>query len=191
MQTDILIVGGGLSGLSLADQLAREGRDFLLYEAQDRLGGRIMTNEIAGRKFDLGPAWFWPGQPRMADLTRRFNIPVFEQFSTGDLMFQDQTGAVHRGRGYESMEGSDRLDGGMGALLDALQRHKLPGWAAEIGCENWAQVALKFVVSHPAVTCAIPATSQVAHVRENLGAARGPQPDAALRARMAAEVAAL
>lgn len=120
MQTDILIVGGGLSGLSLADQLAREGRDFLLYEAQDRLGGRIMTNEIAGRKFDLGPAWFWPGQPRMADLVRRFKIPVFEQFSTGDLMFQDQTGAVHRGRGYASMEGSYRLDGGMGALIDAL-----------------------------------------------------------------------
>ncbi len=78
-----------------------------------------------------------------------------------------------------------------GRLLDALARHRLPGWAAEIDCDSWAQVALKFVVSHPAVTCAIPATSQVAHVRQNLGAARGRLPDAALRARMAAEVAAL
>lgn len=120
MQTDILIVGAGLSGLSLADQLTRQGTDFFLYEAQDRLGGRIMTNEIAGGKFDLGPAWFWPGQPRMADLARRFNIPVFEQFSTGDLLFQDQTGAVHRGRGYALMQGSYRLAGGMGALIDAL-----------------------------------------------------------------------
>jgi len=78
-----------------------------------------------------------------------------------------------------------------GRLLDALRRHRLPGWAAEIDCDGWAQVALKFVVSHPAVTCAIPATSQVAHVRQNMGAARGRLPDAALRARMAAEVAAL
>jgi diketogulonate reductase-like aldo/keto reductase len=78
-----------------------------------------------------------------------------------------------------------------GALLDALKRHRLPGWAAEIGCDNWAQVALKFVVAHPAVTCAIPATSRVAHLRQNMGAARGRLPDAALRARMAADVAAL
>ncbi|MCV0441068.1 MAG: aldo/keto reductase [Hydrogenophaga sp.] len=78
-----------------------------------------------------------------------------------------------------------------GALLDQLACHKLPGWAADIGCDNWAQVALKFIVSHPAVTCAIPATSQVAHLRQNMGAARGALPDAALRARMARDVAAL
>ena len=78
-----------------------------------------------------------------------------------------------------------------GALLDQLARHKLPGWAADIGCQHWAQVALKFIVSHPAVTCAIPATSQVAHLRQNMGAARGALPDAALRARMARDVAAL
>lgn len=78
-----------------------------------------------------------------------------------------------------------------GALLKALQRHPLPGWAAEIGCDGWAQVALKFVVSHPAVSCAIPATRRVDHVRQNLGAAHDPLPDSALRARMAAQVAAL
>ncbi len=78
-----------------------------------------------------------------------------------------------------------------GDLLDQLRRHPLPGWAREIACDGWAQVALKFVVSHPAVTCAIPATSQLAHLRQNMGAARGPMPDAALRARMARDVAAL
>ena len=79
-----------------------------------------------------------------------------------------------------------------GELLKALQRHPLPAWAAsELGCDGWAQFILKFIVSHPAVTCAIPATSSVAHVRQNLGAARGPMPDAALRRRMAAHVAAL
>ena len=61
-----------------------------------------------------------------------------------------------------------------GALLAQLRRHRLPGWAMELGCDGWAQAALKFIVSHPAVTCAIPATSQVAHVRQNLGAMRGP-----------------
>ena len=78
-----------------------------------------------------------------------------------------------------------------GALLRELARHKLPPWAAEIGCDGWAQFALKFIVSHPAVTCAIPATSSVAHVRQNLGAARGVMPDEAMRKRMAAHVAAL
>ncbi len=79
-----------------------------------------------------------------------------------------------------------------GALLQALQRHPLPAWAAsELGCDGWAQFTLKFIVSHPAVTCAIPATTRVAHVRQNLGAARGPMPDAAQRRRMAAHVAAL
>ncbi len=78
-----------------------------------------------------------------------------------------------------------------GALLRQLQRHPLPAWAGEIDCTSWAQVALKFIVSHPAVTCAIPATSNPAHVRENMGAAYGRLPDAALRQRMAEHVAKL
>ena len=120
METDVLIVGGGLSGLALADHLARRRTDFRLVEAQNRLGGRVLTKTLGGGAFDMGPAWFWPGQPRMADLAQRFEIPVFEQFSTGDLVFQDQTGAVQRGRGFASMVGSFRLSGGMGRLIDAL-----------------------------------------------------------------------
>jgi len=78
-----------------------------------------------------------------------------------------------------------------GALLRQLQRHPLPAWAGEIDCTSWAQLALKFIVSHPAVTCAIPATSNPAHLRENMGAAYGRLPDAALRQRMAEHVAKL
>jgi len=78
-----------------------------------------------------------------------------------------------------------------GALLDRLGRRPLPPWAAEIDCTSWAQFALKFIISHPAVTCAIPATTRVDHVRENLGAAAGRLPDQAMRARMAALVARL
>jgi diketogulonate reductase-like aldo/keto reductase len=76
-----------------------------------------------------------------------------------------------------------------GELTKALRHKPLPGWAAEIGCTTWAQAVLKFIVSHPAVTCAIPATSSVEHVRENLAAAAGPMPDEALRRRIAADVA--
>ena len=71
-----------------------------------------------------------------------------------------------------------------GDLFERFERRPLPAWAGEIDCANWAQFLLKFVVSHPAVTCAIPATSRVDHMRENMGALRGRLPDAAMRARM-------
>lgn len=75
-----------------------------------------------------------------------------------------------------------------GDLTRALAGKRLPGWAAEIGCSSWAQVLLKFIVAHPGVTCAIPATSSVAHVRENMLAASGPLPDEALRRRIVQDV---
>jgi diketogulonate reductase-like aldo/keto reductase len=78
-----------------------------------------------------------------------------------------------------------------GRLFDYVERHRLPDWAAEIDCENWAQFLLKFIVSHPAVTCAVPATRRVDHMTENMGAARGRLPDAALRRRMIAYVESL
>ena len=75
-----------------------------------------------------------------------------------------------------------------GDLTRALARQPLPAWAAEIGCSTWAQVLLKFILAHPAVTCAIPATSSVEHVRENLAAARGPLPDTAMLRRIVTHV---
>ena len=71
-----------------------------------------------------------------------------------------------------------------GELFGAVHGKPLPAWARDIDCDNWAQFFLKFVVSHPAVTCAIPATSRVAHMKENMGAGFGRLPDAALRGRM-------
>jgi diketogulonate reductase-like aldo/keto reductase len=78
-----------------------------------------------------------------------------------------------------------------GALIRRLQRHPLPSWASEIGAGTWAQFILKFIVSHPAVTCAIPATTQVAHVKENMGAGSGTVADGVTRRRMVAYVEAL
>ena len=75
-----------------------------------------------------------------------------------------------------------------GDLTRDLEGEKLPDWATEIGAASWAQFILKFILAHPAVTVAIPATTRVDHVRENLAAATGPLPDEAMRRRMAAYV---
>jgi len=74
-----------------------------------------------------------------------------------------------------------------GNLFGPKTEKPLPGWGAEIGCASWAEAFLKFVVSHPAVTCAIPATSKRAHMAENMRALSGPLPDAALRKRIIAD----
>ncbi|WP_418317940.1 aldo/keto reductase [Piscinibacter sakaiensis] len=78
-----------------------------------------------------------------------------------------------------------------GALLDQLQRHRLPAWAGDIDCRSWAQLVLKFIVAHPAVTCVIPATRQPPHVIENMAAAGGRMPDAATRRRIVDLIASL
>jgi aryl-alcohol dehydrogenase-like predicted oxidoreductase len=73
---------------------------------------------------------------------------------------------------------------GFGNVLRQAQSRKLPAWAADIDVTSWAQFLLKYVISHPAVTCAIPGSTQVAHLEDNQAAARGRLPDAALRRRM-------
>ena len=80
------------------------------------------------------------------------------------------------------------LGGDSQSLMKRLRNRALPAWAAEIGCRSWAQIILKFVVSHPAVTCAIPATSQPDHLRDNLQAGTGALPDADMRARIVAAI---
>jgi len=69
-------------------------------------------------------------------------------------------------------------------LIRLVERHPLPSWVAETGSSTWPQFLLKFIISHPAVTCVIPATTRVDHVRENMAAGIGPFPDEALRQRM-------
>ena len=74
---------------------------------------------------------------------------------------------------------------GQGSLFRRVRGKRLPEWAqAELGVASWAQFFLKWIVGHPAVTCAIPGTSKPEHMRDNLAAGTGPLPDAAQRARM-------
>ena len=75
-----------------------------------------------------------------------------------------------------------------GGLFKRLRGRPLPGVAAALGCRTWAELLLKFVISHPVVTCVIPATSDPAHLEENMRAASGPLPDERMREEIAAVV---
>jgi len=75
---------------------------------------------------------------------------------------------------------------GSGGVIRAVLGKPLPPWAAEFDCHSWAQFLLKWVVSHPAVTCVIPATNNPQHLEDNIGAGFGRLPDAKTRQRMAA-----
>ncbi len=128
MNTDVIIIGGGLSGLALADHLQRAGVDYLLLEARMRLGGRIKAASVGDAGFDLGPSWFWPGQPRMAAMVDRFDLARFEQYAKGTLCFEDERGAVENGLAHAPMAGSYRIEGGIYALIDRL--------VASLGTQN-------------------------------------------------------
>ncbi|MGZ5443662.1 MAG: aldo/keto reductase [Thermoanaerobaculia bacterium] len=74
---------------------------------------------------------------------------------------------------------------GAGSLFRETRGKPLPSFSRDLGATSWAELFLKFVISHPAVTCAIPATSKVEHLRQNMNAGRGPMPDEAMRKRIA------
>ena len=122
MSTRVLIVGGGLTGLALAHRLGEAGVDYCLVEARDRLGGRMLSTSLPGEagRVDLGPSWFWPGQPLIAQLLETHRIGVFEQPSEGRLAFETRDGAVRRDLHLAPMAGALRIEGCARALVDAL-----------------------------------------------------------------------
>ncbi|KQI71559.1 monoamine oxidase [Loktanella sp. 5RATIMAR09] len=120
MHTPTLIIGGGLSGLSLAYALERAGHSYTLVEARGRLGGRIKSLTFEGANFDLGPSWVWPSQTRVAALASALDLDLFAQWSAGAQLFEQASGEVVEGQGFMSMAGSLRIAGGSSALTDAL-----------------------------------------------------------------------
>ena len=119
---DTIIIGGGLSGLYAAHLLSATTTSFLILEARDRLGGRILSPIYQGFYSDLGPSWYWPAiQPRMAHLIHRLGLRGYPQFETGLGRFQPFTGAVRTVRGYATQPSSWRLCGGMHALVEKLR----------------------------------------------------------------------
>ncbi|MCP4767258.1 MAG: NAD(P)-binding protein [Gammaproteobacteria bacterium] len=136
MQTEIFIAGAGLAGLSLAASLHKRGIDYWLAEARDRIGGRILSAEFGdddnpGGVADLGPSWIWPGQAHIAALLNELELGVFDQYSSGRLVYEDELGQVRRDLDYSSMGGSLRVDGGITHVTDALAA-TLPGEAIHL-----------------------------------------------------------
>ena len=102
-------------------------------------------------------------------------------YSLGDRAAADRLLKIATDKGIAVMV---NLPFGRGRLFNAVKGQELPEWAKEFDCNSWGQFFLKFVVSHPAVTCVIPATSKVRHMKDNMAANFGKLPTPAMRKRM-------
>jgi monoamine oxidase len=126
LRTQVAVIGAGLAGLHAARLLHRANVEFVLLEARDRLGGRILSVDDAGRPaedgFDLGPSWYWPRmQPAIADLVAELGLPAFGQNSVGDVLFERMSREGPQRYHSDAQEPlSFRLAGGTAALVRAL-----------------------------------------------------------------------
>ncbi len=131
-RTQVAIVGAGLAGLRAARLLRAANVEFVLLDARDRLGGRILTADEAGRPaddgFDLGPSWYWPHvQPAIAGLVAELGLPAFAPHSDGDVLFERMSReGPQRYHGDAQAPLSFRLAGGTSALVRALARDLSP-----------------------------------------------------------------
>jgi monoamine oxidase len=126
MHVQVAVVGGGLAGLVAASRLHKAGVDFRLFEARDRLGGRILSADIRGVPsndgFDVGPSWFWPDmQPDFEEFVRALGLSIFPQHEEGDVIIDRYAlDAPRRFRPMRQESSSMRLAGGTGTLVSAL-----------------------------------------------------------------------
>lgn len=111
---DVVVIGAGISGLAVADQLIRAGLSVTVLEARDRVGGRLL-----GSPFDLGASWFWPGEQRVQALAQRLEVETFEQYRAGDALI-DELASVQRLPGNPIDVPSYRVVGGISSLATAL-----------------------------------------------------------------------
>lgn len=121
---DIAIIGGGLSGLALAEHLQDDQRNLAVFEARERYGGRILTHTSRDPELalDLGPTWLWPDQqPRIARLARRLELKLFRQWDGGHCLYQvDANQVPSLYIDVETHAGSRRIEGGCGQLIAGL-----------------------------------------------------------------------
>jgi monoamine oxidase len=124
VKTEIVVVGGGLSGLVTAYELSKRNIDFQLLEARTCFGGRIMPlkSRVSSASFDLGPSWFWPAQSNIYGLINELGLAnhVFEQPSSGDSIYEPIGSPIQRAVLGISMAGSYRLQGGIYSLVSSL-----------------------------------------------------------------------
>jgi len=141
----------------------------------------------AGRIRYLGVTHYTPSAYDALEAVMRSERPDFVQFdyAADDRTAEERLLPLAAERGIAVLV--NRPFGG-GGLLRRLAGRPLPDWAGELKCSSWAQLLLKFVLGHPAVTCVIPGTGKPQHMRENAAAGIGPFPDGAMRERIAAAV---
>ena len=123
---------------------------------------------------------------RMIDLLENEEVEIIQvNYSLGDRASADRVLPLARDKGVAVMINVP-FGGSFGgsSLFSAVEGVELPGFAADFGAASWGQFFLKYIISHPAVTIAIPGTRQVRHVDDNIGAAMGRLPDASERRRM-------
>jgi diketogulonate reductase-like aldo/keto reductase len=122
------------------------------------------------------------GYPEVAKLLRTEKIDFLQiNYSLGEREAEQEILPLARDRGVAVL--INRPFGG-GDLFSRVRQKPLPNWAAEFDCHSWAQFLLKWIIAHPAVTCAIPATGKVQHLEDNMPGGFGKLPDARTRARM-------
>lgn len=134
---DTVIVGGGLCGLALASKLQTRKTDYALFEARERLGGRILTVrcETARMAVDLGPAWYWPEiHPRVASLVADLGLTGFPQWEDGTVLHVASADAKPKPISINDLHGgAHRVEGGAGALVSALAQ-RLDSQRIRLGC---------------------------------------------------------
>jgi len=121
---DTIIIGGGLSGIYAAYLLSKRNKPFVVLEARDRIGGRILSLEHREFFSDLGPSWYWPAiHAKMAHLIQTLGLSGYRQFEEGMGRFQTPNGTVRTVSGYAMEPLSWRLSGGMMALIKKLSEN--------------------------------------------------------------------
>ena len=120
-KVDIVIIGGGLSGIYAAALLVEKKKTLALLEARSRVGGRILSPEHEGFFADLGPSWYWPLiNPRVSALIETLGLKGYPQFETGLGRFQARDGHAETIEGYPMDPPGWRIDGGMISLVKGL-----------------------------------------------------------------------
>ncbi len=150
VETEVAVVGAGIAGLSAASALAREGRDVVVLEARDRVGGRVWNTEIGGEANELGGQWVAPYQSAVHALLEELGIGLFPSFREGEHVYIDPSGVAHRYEGHDAPLGAaaERSFERANAKLDSLAKELDPEapWAhpdaAELDAttfETWLQ----------------------------------------------------
>ncbi|MCB1272847.1 MAG: FAD-dependent oxidoreductase [Leucobacter sp.] len=128
IETDVVVIGAGVAGLTAARRLRQRGRRVVVLEARDRVGGRVRSERVEGRLIEVGGQWVAPEQDRLRALIGELGLETFPRYREGDDLYVDRSGARHRHAGDDSPLGADTLAEveRLGDMLDALSQEVDP-----------------------------------------------------------------